>query len=84
MAMVPRPPIWIRIRIRICPKTDQWLNVSTSTSPVTQEALVAVNSAVIKSVHCPLLEETGSVRRQAPMKMIAIKFSAIVLVLFTP
>ena len=82
--MVPSPPIWIITRIRICPKSDQWLKVSTNTNPVTQEALVAVNSAVIKSVHCPSLEETGNVRRQAPIRIIAIKFNAIVLVLFTP
>lgn len=44
--MKPIPPIWIRSKITICPKIDQYVPVSTTTNPVTQVALVAVNNDV--------------------------------------
>ena len=42
----PRPPIWMSRRMTHLPKSDQCTAVPTVTRPVTQVALVAVNSAV--------------------------------------
>ena len=44
-AMIPMPPIWIRIMITTCPNAVQWSGVFTVVRPVTQSAEVAVNSA---------------------------------------
>ena len=44
----PRPPIWISVIITICPNVDQCVYVSTTTSPVTHDALADVKRAGIK------------------------------------
>ena len=44
--MMPKPPTWISARMTTWPKPDQYTGVSTTISPVTHTALVAVNSAV--------------------------------------
>lgn len=43
--MKPRPPSWMSVRITSWPKTVQLVNVSRTTRPVTQVALVEVNRA---------------------------------------
>ena len=66
-ATTPRPPIWIRIRMTSCPKKLQGAYVSTTTSPVTQTDVVAVKSAVRKSVMFPDALDMGSIKRIVPM-----------------
>ena len=61
MVMKPNPPIWIMVMMTIWPKRLHCVQVSATTSPVTQEALVAVNRAPRKSIPCLLLLETGSI-----------------------
>jgi hypothetical protein len=48
-----------------------------TTRPVTQVEVVAVNSAVMKFVGCPVLEETGRVSTNAPMRIISAKPKAM-------
>ncbi len=43
-AMYPSPPIWMSPRMTSSPNNDQVVAVSTTTSPVTHTAEVAVNS----------------------------------------
>lgn len=68
----PKPPISMRQSITICPKSDQYVAVSCTTSPVTHVAEVDVNSASSNDVWIPSLEEMGSVRINAPKNIIAI------------
>ncbi len=51
------------------PNQDQWENVGTVTSPVTQTDEVAVNSASINRVFTPGAEENGSIRSSVPQIM---------------
>ncbi len=46
--MTPKPPIWMSTMITTWPNGDQKVGVSTTMCPVTQTALVAVNSASMK------------------------------------
>ncbi len=69
MVINPRPPTCIINKITICPKTVQFDAVSTTTSPVTQVALVAVNSAVKKSVSPPAAVDIGSINSNVPAPM---------------
>jgi hypothetical protein len=71
LVMNPKPPSWIRTRITACPKGLQCVAVSTGTSPVTHTADVATNSAITGDVHSRSLDDTGSMRRQVPTKIIA-------------
>jgi hypothetical protein len=57
------------VRMTICPKTDQCVAVSLTTSPVTQVADVAVKSALPKDVGMPYREEMGSMSRIVPRQM---------------
>jgi hypothetical protein len=50
------------------------------TSPVTQVAEVAVNSASRKPMLRPLLDAAGSVSRQAPVNIIKAKLDTMILV----
>ena len=65
----PRPPIWIRIKITVCPNTDQCIAVSRMTSPVTQTAEVEVNSASSGAVQIRCFELTGSISSSVPIRM---------------
>ena len=78
IVMKPRPPICMSSRMTAWPKPDQYVAVSTRTSPVTQEALTAVNSAVTKPVASPLSEAAGSISNMVPAAMTVKKPSAIV------
>ena len=66
MDTTPKPPIWIRIRITISPKSVQWVAVSWTTRPVTQVAEVLVKRASRKDVCSPALVENGRERRMVP------------------
>ena len=64
------------------PKKDQWVAVSTTTSPVTHIEDVAVKRQVKKSVGwCPLLE-IGRDRSKAPKNIAITKLPSIVWVEF--
>ena len=76
--IVPIPPIWIRARIHPRPNKDQLVAVSLTTSPVTQTAEVAVNRASLKCVMDPSREETGSIRRIVPVRIMARKLPIMI------
>jgi hypothetical protein len=59
------------------PKIDQYVPVSTTTSPVTQTADVAVNMASKKGVHSPELELKGIDNKNAPNKIMPPKLNTI-------
>ena len=67
-------------RITICPKRLQCDAVGTTTSPVTQVLVVAVNNASIKEVGAPLFVLIGSDSRVAPTSIAAKKLSIIMCV----
>ncbi len=48
IVMYPSPPIWMRTRITSCPQKEKNVAVSTTMSPVTQTAEVAVKHASMK------------------------------------
>ena len=60
-----------------CPKSDQCVPVSTSTCPVTQTALVAVNSAVSGGVTVRLCDEIGSMSSSVTNRISSAKPMAI-------
>ncbi len=68
-AMMPKPPAWIRSRMTIWPNGLQCVAVSSTVSPVTQAALVAVKSASIGRVAMPLAAAIGSMRSAVPTAM---------------
>ena len=59
--MKPSPPNWTPEMIAISPTVDQCVGVSTTVSPVTQTADVAVNNACRKVVDAPSSCATGSI-----------------------
>ena len=74
----------------------QYAYVGTTTRPVTQSDVVAVNNAVIKSVPFPLAQETGNINNIVPTKratkkplriikfVLNIAFIALSTFIFTP
>ena len=78
--MKPRPPIWIRHKITICPKSVHWVQVSKRDSPVTQVAEVAVNKAGRKPQDTPPREAAGRHSSPAPSKIMARNTTATTLV----
>lgn len=70
-SMMPKPPSWISARITTLPKGLQKTAVSTTTSPVTQTAEVAVNRASIGGVQVPSLDEIGSMSSSVPAMITA-------------
>ena len=78
MVIKPRPPIWMSTSITAWPKNVQYVPVSTTTSPVTQLALVAVKSAGTKPVTVPDFDEMGSISNSVPSSIIRKKPRAIV------
>lgn len=73
----PIPPIWIRTRMMRCPKNDQYVAVSWTTSPVTQVAEVAVNSVSMNGVETRCCVAHGSMSSSAPV-MITVKNPMII------
>jgi hypothetical protein len=63
--MMPNPPIWIMNRTINWPKNVRSLPISTTTSPVTQAAEVAVKRASTR-VSLPLVEARGVMRSAVP------------------
>ena len=53
------------------------MTVGTTTSPVTQVAVVAVNNASINGVACPLAELIGKVNNTLPIRMAVKKLNNI-------
>ena len=73
MVIKPRPPIWIISRMTACPKPDQVMAVSATTSPVTQVADVAVKRALKIPWLSPDRAEMGRASSSVPIKMTAPK-----------
>ncbi len=67
--MKPSPPIWMSARMTPWPKPLQWVPVSTTASPVTHTAEVAVKNASRVEVERPDAVENGSARSAAPTVM---------------
>ena len=80
MVINPMPPICIISKMTSWPKTDQCENVSNTTRPVTQVALVAVKKASTNPVHSPDEEERGRHNRKEPDSITKRKLNAISLV----
>lgn len=79
--IMPKPPNWNNTINTTSPVVDQWVAVSTTTSPVTHTADVAVNKAVKKDVSgTPGARDTGSISKTVPSAMAARKIitSAVV------
>ena len=76
--ITPKPPIWMAAISTTCPKSDQCVPVSTSTCPVTQTALVAVNSAVSGGVTVRLCDEIGSMSSSVTNRISSAKPMAII------
>lgn len=74
----PRPPICIKMMITTCPNADQYVAVSTTTSPVTQIAEVAVKNEFIKPAHSPLFVENGSNKSIVPSAIAKANPNAII------
>ena len=72
--MMPSPPIWMSARMTIWPNGLKWVPVSTTVNPVTQVALVAVNSASTKDNDFPT-EAGGSISNNAPIRIAPAKLS---------
>ena len=60
----------------IWPNNEKCVNVSKTTSPVTQVALVEVNKASKKLVHVPALLAIGKQRSNVPIIIILKKLRA--------
>lgn len=71
MVINPRPPTCINSIMTTLPKRVQWVPVSTTASPVTQTAEVAVKSALTKPTLAPSTDEIGRLSSNAPMKITA-------------
>ncbi|GAA0848442.1 hypothetical protein GCM10008915_57690 [Bifidobacterium pullorum subsp. gallinarum] len=65
----PSPPIWINIIMMTCPKVENTLPVSKTTSPFTHIADVAVNNASSRPTELPVEEEWGSASNAAPINI---------------
>ncbi len=78
MVINPSPPIWIKTRSTICPKSVQCVKVSATIRPVTQVALAEVNSAVKNEVCSPDFVANGSIKSSVPASMIRKNPPAII------
>lgn len=52
-----------------CPNVDQWLAVSCTIRPVTQDAETVVNKASIKEAEPVIFEEKGMMSSKVPIIM---------------
>ena len=64
--MMPSPPSWMSSMMTTCPNGLQNVGVSTTVSPVTQTAEVAVNSASTNDGDSPAAVEIGSISSAVP------------------
>ena len=67
--MMLSPPTWMRARTTAWPKVDRSEAVSTTMSPVTQTALVAVKTASESRSGSGPAEALGKARRIVPTPM---------------
>ena len=65
MVNIPSPPNSIKIIIISLPKKVKFWVISTTTNPVTQTALVAVNKAFIKEI--PFTVDFGIINNAVPI-----------------
>ncbi len=75
---MPSPPIWIKMIITSLPNQEKYVPVSTTTSPVTHEVEVAVNSASIKRRLLPSALDIGSIKSSEPQKISIAKVKATI------
>ena len=76
---IPKPPICMSAATIACPIAVKLSAVSTTTSPVTQTALVDVNNAFKKDKCTPFFKENGIINSTAPTRITALKPSAMIL-----
>ena len=67
--MMPKPPTWIRARMMTWPNGVQYVAVSTTVSPVTQTADVAVKAAIRNGVPPGPGVEIGIMSSTVPTRM---------------
>ena len=77
MVMIPSPPTWMSMMMTICPKLVNVLGTSIVVSPVTQTALVAVNSESIQERCTPGWMQRGISNKPEPARMMNMKLTAI-------
>ena len=78
MVITPKPPICISSMMTICPSTVNVVGTSIVVKPVTQTALVAVNSESIHDKCTPCWTQRGISRRPEPTSMMNRKLTAII------
>ena len=78
MVITPSPPTWISIMTTNCPKQVNVLGTSMVVRPVTQTALVAVNSESIQERWTPGWTQRGISSTPEPTKMMNMKLTAII------
>ena len=78
MDATPRPPIWISTAMTSWPNRLKVSPVSTTTSPVTQTALVEVKSAFSGVICTPGCTENGSMSSAAPQRISTAKPMAMI------
>ena len=71
--MMLRPPNWISIIKTMCPFCVKYVAVSTTINPVTQQALIDVNSASKKGIIWTSLVISGIISKPAPTAMSNMK-----------
>ena len=76
MVIMPSPPIWISTMITNCPKLVNVLGTSIVVRPVTQTALVVVNSESIHERCTPGWMQRGISSTPEPTRMITMKLTA--------
>ena len=78
MDATPKPPIWMSTAMTTWPNILKVSAVSTTTRPVTQTALVAVNRASSGAMCSPGCTAKGSISSAAPHKISSAKPSAMI------
>lgn len=75
--MMPKPPSWMSARMTHWPKCVQYEPVSSTMSPVSDTAEVAVKNAGRNGVQCGTCAEMGNMSNSVPVKMRAINPTAV-------
>ena len=78
MVIIPKPPIWIKSKIMICPNVLQVDTVGNVTSPVTHTEVVAVNKASIYGTASKFAELIGKDSKRLPANIARKKLSITV------
>ena len=76
MVIIPRPPTWMSAMITSCPKQVNVLGTSIVVRPVTQTALVVVNSESIQERCTPGWIQRGISSNPEPTRMMNRKLTA--------